>query len=141
MKLTYETAIATLIQFITLTVLGFLNGLNSVVVTCRDTGHDCISNLIVSLIFFLITAIWFGFVWLLGYTAQERRSRRFAQALIVAEAGIAFIALFNARHHTDLLSLITSLIDLCLSLWIITLALRLIHAGPQRIVKKRSGRR
>jgi hypothetical protein len=141
MKLTYETAIATMIQFISLSFLGFLNGAVSVVTTCRDTHGDCISNMIVSIIFFIITAVWFGFVWLVGYTAQERRSRRFAQALIVAEAAIAFVALFNARHHTDILSLLTSLVDLCLSVWIITLALRLMHSGGQRIVKKRAARR
>jgi hypothetical protein len=50
---------------------------------------------------------------------------------------MAFVALINARHHTDILSLLTSLVDLCLSVWIITLAWRLMHSGGQRIVKKR----
>ena len=141
MKLTYQTAVATLIQFILLSFLGIANGLNSVVTTCRHDGTDCVSNLIVSLIFFILTAGWFGAVWVLGYTAQERRSRRLAQLLIMAEALIALIAFFNAKHHTDILSLATSLIDLALAIWIITLAFRLMRVGGGRVVAKQRGRR
>src|SRR5689334_24419757 len=101
MRFRYETGVITLVQFILLSLLGIANGLNSIVSTCRATGHDCISNMIVSLIFFIITTAWFAFIWILGYAAQERRSRRLAQMLIAAEVAIALIALFNARHHTD----------------------------------------
>lgn len=134
MKLTYETGIATLIQFITLSLLNIATGTNSVVTTCRHSGGDCVSNLIVSMIFFILVAGWFAAVWLLGYMAQERRSRRLAQLLIAAEAFIALIALFNAKHRTDALSLVTSLIDLILAIWIITLAFRLMRAGGGRVV-------
>ncbi len=140
-KLTYQTAIACLIQFIILSFLGIANGLNSVVTTCRHTGSDCVSNLIVSIIFFILTAAWFAAIWLLGYLAQERRSRRLAQLLIMAEVLIALIALFNARHHTDLLSLLTSLIDLALAIWIVTLAFRLMRSGGGRVVTKQRARR
>ncbi|HVA10961.1 MAG TPA: hypothetical protein VNG32_02220 [Candidatus Dormibacteraeota bacterium] len=136
MRLTYQTGIATFIQFITLSLLGIANGANSVVTTCRHDSTNCVSNLIVSLIFFLLTAAWFGVVWVLGYTAQERRSRRLAQLLIAAEGFIALIALFNAKHHTDLLSLATSLLDLCLAVWIIILAFRLMRAGGARVVAR-----
>lgn len=140
MKLTYQTAIATLIQFIVLSFLGIANGVNSVVATCRHDGGDCISNLIVSIIFFILTAGWFGAVWILGAMAQERRSKRLALMLIGAEALIALIAFFNARHHTDALSLATSLIDLSLALWVITLAYRLMRAEGRRVVvRSRSG--
>jgi len=139
MKLTYQTGIATFIQFVTLSFLNIANGANSVVTTCRHDSTSCISNLIVSLIFFMLTVAWFAAVWLLGYTAQERRSRRLAQLLIAAEAFIALIAFFNARHHTDLLSLGTSLIDLALAFWIIFLAFRLMRAGGNRVVTR--GRR
>lgn len=140
MKLTYQTGVATLIQFITLSFLGIANGANSVVTTCRHDGTNCVSNLIVSLIFFILTAAWFGVVWILGYTAQERRSRRLAQLLIAAEAFIALIALFNAKHHTDILSLVTSLFDLVLAIWIISLAIRLMRTGSARVVTKRRSR-
>jgi uncharacterized membrane protein len=135
-KFTYQTSVATLIQFITLSLLGLANGANSVVTTCRHDSTNCISNLIVSLIFFILTAAWFGAIWILGYTAQERRSRRLAQLLIAAEAFIALIALFNARHNTDILGLATSLIDIGLAIWIITLAFRLMRAGGKRITTR-----
>lgn len=141
MKFRYETAVVTLIQFITLSLLGIANGLNSIVTTCHADGNDCISNMIVSLIFFIVTVGWFAFIWILGYTAQERRSRRLAQALIAAEALIALVAFFNARHHTDLLSLATSIVDLILAVWIISLAFRLMRSGGGRIVSKQRPRK
>lgn len=135
MKLTYQTGVATLIQFILLSFLGIANGANSVISTCRHDGTDCVSNLIVSIIFFILTAMWFGAIWLIGYTAQDRRHRRLAQLLIAAEAFVALIALFNARHHTDLLGLFTSLVDLVLAVWIVSLAFRLMRAGDRRVVR------
>lgn len=141
MKLTYETAVATFIQFIVLSFLGIANGLNSVVTTCSHTSSDCISNLILSLIFFILTACWFGAVWLIGFMAQDKRSRRLAQLLIAIEALIALIALFNAQHHTDILSLFTSLVDLALAVWIIFLAFRLMRAGGGRVVVRGRRRR
>lgn len=141
MRFKYETGVITLVQFIVLSLLGIANGLNSIVSTCRSTSSDCISNLIVSLIFFILTAAWFAFIWILGAAAQERRSRRLAQALIAAEALIALVALFNAKHHTDWLSLGTSLIDLFLAIWVITLAFRLMRSGGSRIVTKHRRRR
>ena len=138
MKLTYETAIATFVQFVALSLLNIANGTNSVITTCRSDGSNCVSNLIVSLIFFLLVTGWFAAVWLLGYMAQERRSRRLAQLLIIVEACVALVALFNAKHHTDALSLATSLIDLALAIWVITLAYRLMRAGGGRVVVTRS---
>jgi len=140
-KLTYETAIATFIQFIILSFLGIANGLNSVVTTCRHSSSDCVSNLIVSLIFFILTAVWFGAIWLLGFIAQDRRSKRLAQLLICAECLIALVALFNAKHHTDILSLFTSVIDLVLAIWVIILAYRLMRAGGGRVVSHQRPRR
>jgi hypothetical protein len=140
MKLTYQTAVATLIQFITLSFLGIANGANSVITTCRHDSSDCTSNLIVSIIFFILTAMWFGIVWIIGYGAQERRSKRLAQVLILAELIILVVAYFNAKHHTDLLSLSTSLIDIVLSIWVITLAFRLMRSGGGRITAKQRSR-
>jgi hypothetical protein len=140
MKLTYETAVATLIQFVILTFLGVANGLNSVVTTCRHDGSDCVSNLLVSLIFFILTACWFAAIWLLGFAAQNHRSKRLSQLLIAAESLVALIAIFNAKHHTDFLSLFTSIIDLGLAVWIITLSFRLMRSGGGRVVSKQRRR-
>jgi hypothetical protein len=139
MHLKYQTAVATLVQFILLSLLGIANGLNSIVTTCHSSGSDCVSNTIVSLIFFILTAAWFGAIWIVGYAAQERRSKRLAQLLICGEGLVALVAYFNARHHTDALGLITSIVDLILALWIITLAFRLMRSSGGRIVTKQRG--
>lgn len=136
MKLKYETAVATLIQFVLLTFLNIATGLSSVVSECHKDSSNCVSNLLVSLIFFLLISVWFGFIWILGFAAQDRRSKRLARVLIGAEVFIALIALFNAKHHTSILSLTTSLIDLTLALWVITLAYRLSRADGGRIMSK-----
>ena len=142
MKLKYQTGIATLFQFISMSVLGFANGVNSVVVTCSNSSGDCVSNLLVSLIFFILTDLWFAFVWILGAGAQEKRSRRLSQGLIAAEVAIALVATFNAKHHTDWLSLITSLLDVAMSVWVIILAWRLMRSDGGRIVThQRTNRR
>jgi len=138
-RLTYQTAVACLIQFVTMSFLTLANEGNSVVTTCHNHG-DCFSNLLSSLIFFMLTAVWFGVVWMLGYTAQEQRSRRLAQLLIVAELAIAVVAVFNAKHHTDILSLFTSLLDALLALWVISLAFRIVRAGGGRVVSRQRSR-
>ena len=142
MKLTYETGTATLIQFIALSLLNLANGANSVVTTCTREGSDCVSNLLVSIIFYILAVIWFGFLWVLGFAAQDRRSKRLAQVLIGAELFVVMIAYFNARHHSDFLSLATSVIDLVLASWVIFLAFRLMRAkGGRVVVRPRRQRR
>lgn len=141
MALKYETAIATFVQFVTLTLLNVGTGTVSVISTCHQGNGDCVSNLIVSLIFFILLSLWFCCVWILGFAAQSRRSKRLAQALIAVEVAIAVVALFNAKHHTDPLSLVTSLTDFALSIWVIILAIRLIKSGGGRIVTHQRSRR
>jgi hypothetical protein len=136
MKIPHQVAVATMIQFILLSLLGIANGLNSIVSTCSSDHSDCVSNLIVSLIFFILTVAWFAGIWVLSYATQEQRSRRLAQLLIATELVIVGVALINIRGHTDWLSLITSLIDLILAVWIIRLAFRLMRAGNRRIVRR-----
>lgn len=141
MKLKYQTAIATFIQFVTLTLLNVGTGAVSVVSTCHSHPRNCVTNLTASLIYFILLAMWLGCVWILGYLAQDRRSKRLAQTLIAAEAAIAVVALFNAQRRTDPLSLLTSLIDFCLSIWVVVLAYRLIKSGGGRIVSRQPPRK
>ncbi len=136
MKLKYETAVATLIQFVVLTLLNIATGITSVVSTWHSDRPNFVSNLLSSLVFFLLIALWFGFIWILGYAAQDRRSKHLARLLIAAEALIALVALFNIKHHNSGLGLVTSLIDLALALWVITLAYRLSRADGGRIMPK-----
>lgn len=140
MKLTYETGVATMIQFVVLAFLNIASQANSVVTTCRHDGGNCVSNLIVSLLFYLLIAGWFGAVWLLGLLAQNRRSKRLAQLLILAELAIMGIAYANTKLHGDILSRITSLCAIALALWVITLAFRLMRAKGGRVVSHRRTR-
>jgi hypothetical protein len=144
MKLTYQTAVATLIQFIVLGLLNIANGIDSVVTTCRHSGGDCVGNLISSLIFYILIVGWFGFVVVLGYTAQERRGKRLAQLLIAAEGLIMLVALFNIKltlkYQSGALSLLTSSVDVILALWVIMLAYRLMRSGGGRITAKQRPR-
>jgi hypothetical protein len=136
----YKLAVIVLVQFILLSLLGIANGINSVVTECSKHDGDCLSNTIVSLVFFLLTAAWFAFIWVLGYTAEERRSKGLLRLLIAAEGMTALVALFNAQHHENTVGLITSLLDLVLALWVILLAIRLLFAKGGRVVTKQRTR-
>ena len=140
MRLTYETGTATLIQLIVLGLLNILTGIGSTIDAChKDT--DCLGSLLINFVFYVVLVVWFVALAVIGYAAQQRRSRRLAQLLIAAEGLVALVALFDVKHHQDVLGLITSLADLVLALWIILLAFRLMRAGEGRVVVKRRRRR
>ncbi len=145
MKLTYETATATLIQFITLGLLNLANGLDSIVTTCHHPGGDCVGNILSSVIFYILLTGWFCVIVILGFLAQKRRKKQLAQLLIAAEASVVLVALFNVklsfRYFSGVLSLATSLVDIALAIWIITLAYRLMHADGKRITPRSRVRR
>ena len=134
MKIRYQTGVVTLIQFIAGVALGFLNEVSSSISGCIGTGSTCVSNTLVSLVLIILTAVWFAFVAALGYAAQDRRSRRLARYLIAAEAIIAVVALFDAKHFPNILSLITSIVDFCLAAWALLLAYRLSKANGGRVI-------
>lgn len=141
MKLTYQTGIATFIQLVVMSLLSLANSVNSIITTCVKDSSHCVENMIPSIWLFILIAIWFGFVWFLGYTAQEQRRPRRALLLIGAEGLTAMMALFNAKHRADILGLVTSLIDLALAIWIIWLAFRLLRSGGGRVVVRQRVRR
>ena len=134
MRLKYQTGIAGLVQLSVMTVLNAINLFYSDVQQCTNTSGNCISNLILQFLFFIVITGWFAFLWLLGAAAQERRSRKLALLLIFLELGVAAIALSDAKRHTFLLGLITSLTDATLALWMVLLAARLLRAGGRRVV-------
>jgi uncharacterized membrane protein HdeD (DUF308 family) len=140
MKLSYETGTATLIQFMVLGILNLVNGLNSIISSCHS-GKDCATNAIVTPIYYILVTGWFASLWVLGYFAQERRSKWLARLLICAEGLVALVALFNAKHHNEFIGFFTSIVDLVLAVWVAFIAFRLMRAGPSRVVKGgRSGR-
>ncbi len=138
-RLKYQTGIVTLIQFLVGTTLGFANQILSIISGCTGkTSVNCVSNSISSLSLIIVTAIWFAFIAAIGYAAQDRRSRGLARILILAELGIAGVAGLDLRHSPNILSMITSALDLALALWALVLAFRLARANGGRIVTKKS---
>jgi hypothetical protein len=137
-KLTYQTGIATLIQFILLSFLTLASQLASVVTTCHTDGGNCIGNLITSTILYLLVAIVFGSIWLIGLGAQHRRSKRLALLLVCIEGMIALVALFSLKlslhGHKNIFGIIASFSILALAVWTITLAFRLMRSGGGRVV-------
>jgi predicted permease len=136
-NLTNQTAAASLLQFFTMVILGVPNTIVNIVTTCNSSQNSCVSNTIVTLIFYLLTAGWFGIIMLVGFIAQRKRSRQFAVLL----GGLEFITLgvagyIDYPHDTNVLAKATSLIDAVLSIVVIYLALRLFYSGGRRIVKK-----
>jgi len=134
MKIRYQTGIVTLVQFVIGATFGFANNVYSSVAGCTGHGSDCVSNTLASLALIILTAIWFAFVAALGYIAQDRRSRRLARFLMLAESTTVVVALIDAKNYQNILSLIISLIDLSLALWVLLLAYRLSKANGGRVI-------
>lgn len=138
-KFTHQTAVISMAQFITIMLLGVPNTLVNIISTCHSDSSNCVSNMIVSIIFYILTAGWFGIIMILGYTAQKKRSRQFAVILIGFEVITLGVALYiDFPHDTNWLAKTTSLIDGLLSVWVIYLAFRLFIAGNKRIVRKQN---
>jgi lysylphosphatidylglycerol synthetase-like protein (DUF2156 family) len=135
-KFKYETSIVTFIQFIAMSVLYFLINLGSIISTCTGRSYDCVSNSISSITLSIVIVIAFGCVWILGYFVQKRRNRGLALLLMAVEAGIFVVELLDAHNFSNALSLITSLIDVLLALFVIILALRLYRAKGGRVVNR-----
>lgn len=138
MKLRYETGTAALLQFIAMVLLNFIGAIVGSITSCKDatSTYDCVGSIGVEFVYVILIAFWFGFVWLLAYTAQERRDHRLAMMLIAAESMILVVSLFNAEHYPNILGLITSLVDAAFAVWVIWLAIRLTKAKGGRITAR-----
>ncbi len=142
-KLKYETGIAATIQFISLTLLNFISGASTTVSECTKGNGSCMGNVVLSILYFLVITVWFGALWLAGFAAQDRRSKRIAQALILAEGMVFLVGLYDfSKHKSSLISSIISVVEIISSVWIAWLALRLILARggrvrPHHIVRSR----
>lgn len=135
MKLRYETGIAAMTQFLVVLLLNFVGAIAASIGDCRDasTTYDCVSGIGINLLYVILLAGWFGFVWILAYAAQDRRDHRLAMLLIGAEFMILVVSLFNAKHFPNVLGLITSLTDAALAVWVMWLAFQLTRAKGGRI--------
>jgi len=138
MRLRYETGTATLIQLGVVTLLGLGNQVAAIISSCVKDASACVQDSFVSLVFVVLLGVWLGIVSVIGYAAQEKRSKRLAFLLIAFECLILIVATINARGTTNIFSRLTSLIDISIALWIVFLAFRLARANGGRIVKRTS---
>ena len=144
MKLRYKTGAATIIQLSVMLLLNFLNALYSMITGCIH--HDsCVEGVVINLLFVLVLAIWLLFLAAVGYMTEQRRSRRFALVLLVAESLVALATLSNIRHYPNLFGLFTSLIDFSLAVWVMVLAYPIWRANsptaPLKAAPKQRPRR
>lgn len=141
MKLTYQTGIAALIHLAVISLFNVLNGVHSSIQQCSNGSSDCVGNIITSMLYFMVVTFWFTALWILAATAQTQRSRRLAFLLIGAEGLVVLVSLFNAKGHTGMLALVTSLVDAGLAAWVAFLALRIFVSGGARVTGSRRARR
>ena len=137
-KLKYETGVAATVQFIALTILNFISGVDSTIRQCTSGNGGCISNIVMAVLYFLVVTIWFGALWLAGFAAQDRRSKRICQMLILAEGLVALVGLFEfTRSTTSLLGKVVALVELLTAIWVSWLALKIMRARGGRIRSRR----
>lgn len=138
MRIRYETGLATMAQLIIGTAMSFVGGVASIISDCRTQGGaDCVSNAFVSLVLVILTVCVYMFLLGLGYTAQERRSRRLAKLLILAEAVVALFYLFDTKQAPALIDRVTNFIACATAVWVAIVATRLARAGGRRVVNRR----
>ena len=138
LKLKYETGVAATIQFISLTLLNLINGVSGSLNQCFSTNGSCVSTIALDTGYFLAITIWFGFLWLAGFATQDRRSRRIAQMLILAEGLVFLVGLYDfTKHRQSIIGTLISLGEIITSLWVSYLAFRLILARGGRVRKVR----
>lgn len=138
MKITHQTGVSTLIQFLLLSFLALGSQLFSAVQTCRSDSLNCVSNLITSIIFYILVAMVFGGIWIIGYAAQTMRNKWLARLLICIEGLIALITLFSLKlslHQKpkNVFTVIAEFVILVVAVWTIMLAWQLVRAQGRRI--------
>lgn len=133
LRLKYETGVAATIQFITLTILNIISDTSSTVHQCLNGTSGCLGDVVLEIAYFLVVTVWFGALWLAGFAAQDRRSRRIAQFLIIAEALVFLVGLYELKKHRSALSILMSLAEIITSGYVILLAFRLMRAKGGRV--------
>ncbi len=137
-KLKYETGIATTIQFIALTLLNFISGVSTSAMQCINGSGSCAGDVALAIFYFIVITVLFGILWLAGFAAQDRRSRRIAQVLILAEGFVFLVGLYDfTKHRHSLIGSLVSLVEIITSVWIAWLALRLVLARGGRVRRHR----
>jgi len=140
MKITHETSTATLIQASVMWILNVITQVQASISSCIH--HDsCVSGIVINLLFVLVLGVWLMFLSALGYMAENRRSRKFATALILGEGLVAIVTFFNIRHFPNILGLVTSIVDCAMAIWIIFIAFRLRQSITTTVATAPTGQR
>ena len=137
LKLKYETGVAATIQFIIISVLNVIDHISSSINQCLHGRGGCALDIVGNIVLFMIITVWFGALWLAGFAAQDRRSRRIAQFLILAEGLVFLYGLYETTRHTSILGTVIGLADLITSAYVAWLAFRLMRAKGGRVRTRR----
>lgn len=136
MRYKYQVGYGTLVQFIVIVLLSLLDTFINIISTCHSSGSDCVSNAIPTLIIFILTAIWFAFLAMLGYFVQNKRDRKLTLLLIMVE-GITLLVsgYFNFPRANGINNKLTSATDALLSIWVVFMAVNIFLYKKKRIVR------
>ncbi len=141
-RLTYQTGIAATIQFIVMTILNLIAAFSKSIHQCTVNAGTCAGNVVLYVLYFIFLTVGFGVVWAIGFAAQDRRSRRLAQLLILIELGVLMVSLFDFQHaNPSLFSQASNIIGALLAVWVMWLAFRLTRSKGGRVVSRHRLRR
>ena len=136
-KLTYQTGIATTIQFIVMTILNLISAFSKSIHQCTVNTGTCVGNVVLYVLYFIMLTVGFGVILAIGFAAQDPRSRRLAQLLILIELVILMISLFDFQHaNPGLFSQASNIVGALLAVWVMWLSFRLIRARGGRVVSR-----
>jgi len=136
MRYKYQTGFGTLIQFIVVVMLSLIDTFIGIISTCHSSSSECVSNAIPTLIIFIMTALWFAFLAMLGFFVQQKRDRKLTLLLIMTEGITLLVAgYFNLPRANGINNKITSLADAILSIWIIFMTINILLYKKKRIVR------
>lgn len=138
--LRYQTGTASFIQLAVVVLLVVLNNLFTLIDSCKS-GGECAITALFSMIFIIMTALWFFVLSAIGYAAEERRSRNLAYMLILGQLATIGVAYGFFKHPANWFGMISALVVILLACWVIVLAWRLSKAKGGRIVARPAANR
>lgn len=133
--LRYQTGTASFIQLAVVLLLVVINNLFTLIGACKN-GDECAVTALFSVLFIVMTGLWFLTVSALGYAAEEKRSRNLAFVLIAGQLITIGVAYGFLKHPSNWFGAISALVVIALSSWIILLAWRLAQARGGRVVAR-----
>ena len=90
------------------------------------------SGVQVSIAYVIVVGLWFGFISVLAYAAEERRARSLGVTLLGVEGIVALVEIFNLMRFAHIIEAITSAFDLGMALVVIYLTYPIALTGKAR---------